>query len=179
MSRENNRNYRKKWLWKDDVFKSIDLSATNNKGDSLIAEDKNFAVVYNGSVGGTYEVMLKFTEQEIRDHIRRYGVDIAGETIKGVAREMAAEQFSALAHQKIPAFEMPNGDVLYVEYNKDSDTLDVGQPTNAGLVAQHRFPYDHNIGLDANLQTVNEKLNELEEYRAELQEAEYSGGMRR
>lgn len=155
------------------------LSATNNKGDSLIAEDKNFAVVYNGSVGGTYEVMLKFTEQEIRDHIRRYGVDIAGETIKGVAREMAAEQFSALAHQKIPAFEMPNGDVLYVEYNKDSDTLDVGQPTNAGLVAQHRFPYDHNIGLDANLQTVNEKLNELEEYRAELQEAEYSGGMRR
>ena len=43
------------------------LSATNNKGDSLIAEDENFAVVYNGSVGGTYEVMLKFTEQEIRD----------------------------------------------------------------------------------------------------------------
>ncbi|MFR8190561.1 MAG: DNA primase, partial [Alistipes putredinis] len=40
------------------------LSATNNKGDSLIAEDENFAVVYNGSVGGTYEVMLKFTEQE-------------------------------------------------------------------------------------------------------------------
>lgn len=76
------------------------LSATNNKGDSLIAEDENFAVVYNGSVGGTYEVMLKFTEQEIRDHIRRYGVDIAGDTIKGVAREMAAEQFSALAYQK-------------------------------------------------------------------------------
>lgn len=71
-----------------------------------------------GVSGGTYEVMLKFTEQEIRDHIRRYGVDIAGETIKEVAREMAAEQFSALAHQKIPAFEMPNGDVLYVEYNK-------------------------------------------------------------
>ena len=91
--------------------------------------------------------------------IRRYGVDIAGDTIKGVAREMAAEQFSALAYQKIPAFEMPNGEVLYVEYNKESDTLDVGQPTNAGLVAQHRFPYDHNIGLDANLQAVNEKLN--------------------
>lgn len=154
-------------------------SATNNKGDSLIVDDGNFAVVYNGSVGGTYEVMLKFTEQEIRDHIRRYGVDIAGETIKEVAREMAVEQFSALAHQKIPTFEMPNGDVLYVEYNKESDTLDVGQPTNAGLVAQHRFPYDHNIGLDANLQAVNEKLNELEEYRAELQEAEYGGGMRR
>ena len=154
-------------------------SATNNKGDSLIVDDGNFAVVYNGSVGGTYEVMLKFSEQEIRDHIRRYGVDNAGETIKGVAKEMAAEQFTAMANQKIPAFEMPNGDVLYVKYNKEADTLDVGQPTNAGLVAQHRFPYDHNIGLDANLQAVNGKLNELEEYRAELQEAEYGGGMRR
>ncbi|MCR1859263.1 DNA primase, partial [Phocaeicola vulgatus] len=51
--------------------------------------------------------------------------------------------------------------------------------TNAGLVAQHRFPYDHNASLDANLQTVNEKLNNMEEYREELQEAEYSGGMRR
>jgi len=30
-------------------------SATNNKGDSLIVDDGNFAVVYNGSVGGTYE----------------------------------------------------------------------------------------------------------------------------
>ena len=154
-------------------------SPLQNRGDDLLIEDKDFAVVYNGSVGGTYDIMLKYTEQEVRDHIRRYGVDIAGDTIKGVAREMAAEQFSALAYQKIPAFEMPNGEVLYVEYNKESDTLDVGQPTNAGLVAQHRFPYDHNVGLDANLQAVNEKLNELEEYRAELQEAEYGSGMRR
>ena len=154
-------------------------SIITQKVDKIAQELEQNVGVYNGSVGGTYEVMLKFTDQEIRDHIRRYGVDIAGETIKEVAREMAVEQFSALAHQKIPAFEMPNGDVLYVEYNKESDTLDVGQPTNAGLVAQHRFPYDHNIGLDANLQAVNEKLNELEEYRAELQEAEYGGGMRR
>ena len=74
---------------------------------------------------------------------------------------------------------MPNGDVLYVEYNKESDTLDVGQPTNAGLVAQHRFPYDHNIGLDANLQAVNEKTERTGRVSAELQEAEYGGGMRR
>lgn len=154
-------------------------SPTNNRGDDLLIEDKNFAVVYNGSVGGTYEVMLKFTEQEVRDHIRRYGVDLAGETIKEVAKDMAAEQFSAMSQQKIPAFEMPNGDVLYVGYNRESDTLDVGQTANAGIIAQHRFPYDHNIGLDANLQKVNEKLNEMEEYQEEMQEAEYSGGMRR
>lgn len=46
-------------------------------------EDKDFAVVYNGSVGGTYEVMLKFTEKEVRDHIRRYGIEHAGDTLKG------------------------------------------------------------------------------------------------
>ncbi|RHC80271.1 hypothetical protein DW828_17325, partial [Parabacteroides merdae] len=63
--------------------------------------------------------------------------------------------------------------------NKESDMIDIGPVTNAGLVAQHRFPYDHNASLDANLQTVNEKLNNMEEYREELQEAEYSGGMRR
>lgn len=145
----------------------------------VLIEDKDFAVVYNGSVGGTYEVMLKFTEKEVRDHIRRYGIEHAGDTLKGVAKEMAAEQFAIMTQQKIPAFEMPNGDVLYVSYNKESDMIDIGPVTNAGLVAQYRFPYDHNASLDANLQTVNEKLNNMEEYREELQEAEYSGGMRR
>ncbi len=154
-------------------------SPIQNRGDDLLIEDKDFAVVYNGSVGGTYEVMLKFTEQEVRDHIRCYGTDRAGDTLKRVAREMAAEQFADMTRQKIPAFEMPNGDVLYVDYNKEADTLDVGTATNAGLAVRHRFPYDHNATPEANLQAVNEKLNGMEEYQAELQEAEYSGGMRR
>lgn len=154
-------------------------SPIQNKGDDLLIEDKDFAVVYNGSVGGTYEVMLKFTEQEVRDHIRRYGIERAGDTLKGVAKEMVAEQFAELGQRTAPILEMPNGDVLYFGYNKDSDTIDVGPVTNAGLVAQHRFPYDHDASLDANLQAVNENLNDMEEYRAELQEAEYSGGMRR
>lgn len=154
-------------------------SPLQNRGDNLLIEDKDFAVVYNGSVGGTYEVMLKFTEQEVRDHIKRYGVDRAGETIKGVAKDMAAEQFSDLVQQKVPAFEMPNGDVLYVGYNRESDTLDVGPATNAGIIAQHRFPYDHNVTLDANLQEADAKLNGMEEYQTEIQEADYGGGLRR
>ncbi|EEX46628.1 zincin-like metallopeptidase domain-containing protein [Bacteroides finegoldii] len=154
-------------------------SPLQNRGDDLLIEDKDFAVVYNGSVGGTYEVMLKFTEQEVRDHITRYGIDRASNDVREVARDMAAEQFTAMAQQKIPAFEMPNGEVLYVGYNRESDSLDVGQAANAGLAARHSFPYDHNATLEANLQTVNEKLNGMEEYQEELQEAEYSGGMRR
>lgn len=154
-------------------------SPLQNRGDDLLIEDKDFAVVYNGSVGGTYDVMLKFTEQEVRNHIRRYGVERAGDTLKGVAREMAAEQFAEMSQRKVPVFEMPGGEVLHVGYNKEADTLDVGPVTNAGLVAQHRFPYDHDASLDANLQAVNEKLNDMEEYREELQEAGYGGGMRR
>lgn len=151
----------------------------HNKGDNLLVEDKDFAVVYNGSVGGTYEVMLKFSEQEIRDHIKRYGVNIAGDTVKEVAKNMVAEQFSALAQQKMPVLEMLNGEVLYIEYNKETDTLDVGSATNTGLLAQHRFPYDHNTSLEANLQEAGEKLNVMEEYQEEVQEAEYASGFRR
>ncbi len=152
-------------------------SPTQNKGDSVLVEDKDFIVVYNSTVGGTFDIMLKFNEQEVRDHINRYGVDNAGDTLKEVAKDMAAERFSAIAQEKIPAFEMPNGEVLYVNYNRDSDTIDVGTVTNAGFAAMHNFSYDHNSSLDSNLQDVHEKLREMEEYQTE--ENEYSGGMRR
>lgn len=150
-----------------------------HRGDDLLVEDKDFAVVYNGSVGGTYEVMLKYSEQEVRDHINRYGIDRASVDVKELAKDMVVEQFAKLTHQRMPVFEMPNGDILYAAYNREKDALDVGGVCNAGLAVRHSFPYDYNSTLDANLQAVNEKLNELDEYREELQEAEYGGGMQR
>lgn len=54
-------------------------------GDGM-DEDKNFAVVYNSSVRRTYDVMQKHTEQEVHDHIRRYGIGRASEEVKEVAR---------------------------------------------------------------------------------------------
>ena len=150
-----------------------------HRGDDLLVEDKDFAVVYNGSVGGTYEVMLKYSEQEVRDHINRYGIDRASVDVKELAKDMVVEQFAKLTHQRMLVFEMSNGDILYATYNREKDALDVGGVCNAGLAVRHSFPYDYNSTLDANLQAVNEKLNELDEYREELQEAEYGGGMRR
>lgn len=150
-----------------------------HRGDDLLVEDKDFAVVYNGSVGGTYEVMLKYSEQEVRDHINRYGIARASVDVKELAKDMVVEQFAKLTHQRMPVFEMPSGDILYAAYNREKNALDVGGVCNAGLAVRHSFPYDHNSTLDANLQAVNEKLNELDEYREELQEAEYGGGMRR
>lgn len=142
-------------------------SPLQNRGDDLLIEDQNFAVVYNGSVGGTFEVMLKYTEQEVRDHIRRYGIGRASNDVKEVAKTMVEEQFAEISQKNIPAFEMPNGEVLYISYNREKDTLDIGSATNAGLAVQHSFEYNHDKSLDDNLTEVNEKLENMEEYREE------------
>ena len=141
-----------------------------HRGDDLLIEDKDFAVVYNGSVGGTYEVMLKFSEQEVRDHINRYGIGRASVDVREVARDMTAERFSAMTLQREPVLEMPSGDILHIAYNRDTDSLDVGSVCNAGLAVRHSFPYDYDKSLDANLEEVSEKLNGMEEYQAEEME---------
>ena len=138
-----------------------------NRGDDLLIEDKDFAVVYNGSVGGTYEVFLKHTEQEVRDHITRYGIGRASEDVKAVAREMTAEEFSELAQRKMPIFQMPNGGLLNLQYNKEKDSLDVGTVTNAGLSVKHSFPFSHDHSMDANISSAYEQLLDMEEYQKE------------
>ena len=140
-----------------------------NRGDDLLIEDKDFAVVYNGSVGGTYEVFLKHTEQEVRDHITRYGIGRATEDVKALARDMVAEEFSELAQRKMPIFQMPNGGLLNLQYDKEKDCLDVGTVTNAGLSVKHSFPFSHDHTLDANICSAYELLLDMEEYQKEEQ----------
>lgn len=94
-------------------------------------------------MGGTYEVMLKYSEQEVRDHINRYGIDRASVDVKELAKDMVSERFSEMSRQREPVLEMPNGDILHIAYNRETDSL------------------------DANLQEVGEKLNGMEEYQAE------------
>ena len=140
-----------------------------NRGDDLLIEDKDFAVVYNGSVGGTYEVFLKHTEQEVRDHITRYGIGRATEDVKALARDMVAEEFSELAQRKMQIFQMPNGCLLNLQYDKEKDCLDVGTVTNAGLTVKHSFPFSHDHSLDANISSAYEQLLDMEEYQKEEQ----------
>ena len=144
-----------------------------NRGDDLLIEDKDFAVVYNGSVGGTYEVFLKHTEQEVRDHITRYGIGRASEDVKAVVREMTAEEFSELAQRKMPIFQMPNGGLLNLQYNKDKDSLDVGTVTNAGLSVKHSFPFSHDHSMDANISSTYEQLLDMDEYQKEEVQEEH------
>ena len=140
-----------------------------NRGDDLLIEDKDFAVVYNGSVGGTYEVFVKHTEQEVRDHITRYGIGRASEDVKAMARDMVAEEFTGMAQRKMPIFQMPNGGLLNLQYDKEKDCLDVGTVTNAGLSVKHSFPFSHDHTLDANICSAYEQLLDMEEYQKEEQ----------
>lgn len=134
-------------------------------GDDILAEDDNYAVVYNNSLGGTYDLMRKVTKQDIIDNIERYGLESdASDDVKKVAYENVAKQFSDIK-SKIPAFTMPSEDVLYFQYNQESNKIEVGTTTNAGLKVDQTFDYDVDRTLDANLENVYEQLSELPEYQ--------------
>lgn len=140
-------------------------NATKFPGDDILAEDDNYAVVYNSSVGGTYDLIRKVTKQDIIDNIERYGLESdASDDVKKVAYENVAKQFSDIK-SKIPAFTMPNEDVLYFQYNQESNKIEVGTTTNAGLKVDQTFDYDVDRPLDANLENVYEQLSELPEYQ--------------
>lgn len=134
--------------------------------DDILDEDDHYAVVYNNGNGGTYELMRKETKEEVLDNIDRYGLEQdASEDAKKVAYESVAKQFSEIKAQ-IPAFTMPNNDVLYFQYNQEKNQVEVGHVTNIGLMKEHTFDYDVNQTLDANLEAINESLQENEEYQA-------------
>lgn len=157
-----------------------DLSETfkkprNYRGDDVLIEDDQYAVVYNASVGGTYDIMRKVTKEEILDNIREYGLDSdATEDVKKLAYEEVAKQFSNIKG-KIPAFTMPNDDVVYFQYNQEKNQIEVSHVTNTGLSVQHRFDYDVDHSLDANLDNVYEQLSEMPEYQMVEDEEEELG----
>lgn len=150
-------------------------NATKFPGDDILAEDDNYAVVYNSSVGGTYDLMRKVTKQDIIDNIERYGLESdASDDVKKVAYENVAKQFSDIK-SKIPAFTMPNEDVLYFQYNQESNKIEVGTTTNVGLKVDQTFDYDVDRTLDANLENVYEQLSELPEYQQTDEQEEELG----
>lgn len=61
-------------------------SPVQYRGDDLLIENDRYVVVYNNSVGGTYDILRKVTEEDVRDNIIRYGLPReAPEDVKSVA----------------------------------------------------------------------------------------------
>lgn len=64
------------------------LSPTKYRGDDLLVENEHYAVIYNPSVGGTYDVMRKVSAEEVRQNINRYGLpDNATADVKSIAEK--------------------------------------------------------------------------------------------
>lgn len=71
---------------KDISLDSTHKSPLQNSGDEVLRENKNYAVVYNNSAGGAYEIFRKSPQSEILNSINRYGLpDTASEDVKSLS----------------------------------------------------------------------------------------------
>lgn len=141
-------------------------NATKFPGDDILAEDDNYAVVYNSSLGVTYDLMRKVTKQDIIDNIDRYGLESdASDDVKKVAYENVAKQFSDIK-SKIPAFTMPNGEKLDFHYNQDTNNIVVEKTMDNGEkkdVYQH--PYNHELTTAENMSDIYAVISQKPEYQ--------------
>ncbi|MDD6553474.1 MAG: zincin-like metallopeptidase domain-containing protein [Prevotellaceae bacterium] len=164
----------------------------NAVGDVLVAENDDYAVVRNDNNFGYYDILRKVSEDAVISQLKEEGYsdddiedneyteDVA-EVAHGLQRQDRAEiakQFSEI--DKIPAFTMDNDDLLYFQYNEETNQIEVGGVTNTGLMPEHKFDYDQDLSLDDNLQGVYEQLSEMPEYQKseeteEIQEKEMIG----
>lgn len=141
-------------------------NATKFSGDDILAEDDNYAVVYNSSVGGTYDLMRKVTKQDIIDNIERYGLESdASDDVKKVAYENVAKQFSDIK-SKIPAFTMPNGEKLDFRYNQDTNNIVIEKTMDNGDKKEvYQHPYNHKLTTAENMSDIYAIISQKPEYQ--------------
>lgn len=61
-------------------------SPLQNSGDEVLRENKNYAVVYNNSAGGAYQIFRKSPQSEILNSVERYGLpSTASEDVKSLS----------------------------------------------------------------------------------------------
>ena len=73
--------------------------------------------------------------------------------------------FNPLKNSHSNMFEMPNGEVVYVEYLDGK--LIGGTATNVGLIPMSEVEYDEDLTVDANLEALYDKLTEEYSWEAE------------
>lgn len=152
----------------------VSKSSSPHPGDDLLAENEDYAVVYNNRVGGTYDLLKKYSENELREEIERLGGigSNPSDAVKEIAYNMTADEFAAI--QKEPVFEMPNGEILHFQYNKETDKIEVGTATNNGLAVSDTFMFERDKSVEANLANVYEEMSQWEQYHEEEPEEEES-----
>ena len=148
------------------------LSATTNTGDDILVENEHYAVVYNNSVGGTYDILRKTPESEIWQMIQSdYLPKDASPDVRRLAERKTLEEIDNnpdISH----TFSMPNGRELEWQFNRDKFTIEVGERTGDNLDVRHSIPYDFGVSLDEVIKDIHTDLSSNLEYMIPTEEEE-------
>ena len=160
----------------------VETSMTPDYGDDVLIDDENYAVVYNNSVGGTYNLLRKYSENDIREAIERYGmpktpsyavkfIDQQKGLEKGVKPlvEISSPEAKAVAksfrEDLTPQFTMPNGKVLDYHYDASDNKVIVGEKLNDGsFIETYVHDYDFALSKAENMSAIYKELST--EYQA-------------
>ena len=160
----------------------VETSMTPDYGDDVLIDDENYAVVYNNSVGGTYNLLRKYSENDIREAIERYGMPkTPSYAVKFIDQQMGLEKgvkplveipsLEAKAVAKsfredlTPQFTMPNGKVLDYHYDASDNKVIVGEKLNDGsFIETYVHDYDFALSKAENMSAIYKELST--EYQA-------------
>lgn len=160
----------------------VETSMTPDYGDDVLIDDENYAVVYNNSVGGTYNLLRKYSENDIREAIERYGMPkTPSYAVKFIDQQMGLEKgvkplveipspeakavAKSFREDLTPQFTMPNGKVLDYHYDASDNKVIVGEKLNDGsFIETHVHDYDFALSKAENMSAIYKELST--EYQA-------------
>lgn len=160
----------------------VETSMTPDYGDDVLIDDENYAVVYNNSVGGTYNLLRKYSENDIREAIERYGMPkTPSYAVKFIEQQMGLEKgvkplveipspeakavAKSFREDLTPQFTMPNGKVLDYHYDASDNKVIVGEKLNDGsFIETYVHDYDFALSKAENMSAIYKELST--EYQA-------------
>ena len=160
----------------------VETSMTPDYGDNVLIDDENYAVVYNNSVGGTYNLLRKYSENDIREAIERYGMPkTPSYAVKFIDQQMGLEKgvkplveipspeakavAKSFREDLTPQFTMPNGKVLDYHYDASDNKVIVGEKLNDGsFIETYVHDYDFALSKAENMSAIYKELST--EYQA-------------
>ena len=160
----------------------VETSMTPDYGDDVLIDDENYAVVYNNSVGGTYNLLRKYSENDIREAIERYGMPkTPSYAVKFIDQQMGLEKgvkplveipspeakavVKSFREDLTPQFTMPNGKVLDYHYDASDNKVIVGEKLNDGsFIETYVHDYDFALSKAENMSAIYKELST--EYQA-------------
>lgn len=160
----------------------VETSMTPDYGDDVLIDDENYAVVYNNSVGGTYNLLRKYSENDIREAIESYGMPkTPSYAVKFIDQQMGLEKgvkplveipspeakavAKSFREDLTPQFTMPNGKVLDYHYDASDNKVIVGEKLNDGsFIETYVHDYDFALSKAENMSAIYKELST--EYQA-------------